>query len=218
MKRFDPSLYVVTDRRLSRGRSHGEVVRRAIAGGATLVQYREKGLPHDEMVEAAAVLLRTCRAAGVPLIVNDSLDVARRIGADGLHLGQDDADPAKARALMGRRFVIGVSVRSAAEAVEAAAKGADYLAANGVFPTESKTDLGQPLGIEGLSAIVHATRLPVVAIGGISEGNAAEVIRAGAAGIAVISAVVSAEDIEGACGHLREAISVARFARAHPNG
>ncbi len=202
----DPTLYVVTDRALSRGRSHGEVVRRAIAGGATLIQYREKNLSEDEMAEEASRLLRTCRAGGVPLIVNDSLEVARKSGADGLHLGQGDSDPGRARAVMGAGFLIGVSVHDAGEARKAEADGADYLAANGVFPTGSKSDLGAPLGLSGLAAIVGATSLPVVAIGGINAGNAADVIRAGAAGLAVISAVVSAAGIESACRSLREAI------------
>jgi thiamine-phosphate pyrophosphorylase len=210
VKNFDPSLYLVTDRGLSRGRSHEEVVRRAIAGGATLVQYREKKLPVDAMADEAARILRVCRERGVPFIVNDSLETARRIGADGLHLGQDDLDPAEARAILGEGFVIGVSVHDAREAEEAERKGADYVAANGVFPTASKLDLGTPLTLAGLSAIARATSLPVVAIGGIHAGNAADAIRAGAAGVAVISAVVSADDIEGACGALRAAIDAAR--------
>ncbi len=211
MNRIDPRLYVVTDRTLSRGRNHGEVVRRAIAGGATLIQYREKNLSEEEMVEEASRILRTCRAGGVPLIVNDSLEVARKAGADGLHLGQGDGDPRRVRAVMGRGFIIGVSVHDAEEAREAEANGADYVAANGVFPTGSKNDLGPPLGLQGIASIVGATDLPVVAIGGINAGNAADLIRAGAAGLAVISAVVSAADIESACRSLRTAIVSGRI-------
>ncbi|HEY5996334.1 MAG TPA: thiamine phosphate synthase, partial [Candidatus Deferrimicrobiaceae bacterium] len=177
------------------------------------VQYREKNLPPDAMADEAARILRVCREGGVPFIVNDSLETARKTGADGLHLGQDDLDPAEARAILGEGVVIGVSVHDAEEAEEAEGKGADYVAANGVFPTASKTGLGAPLTLAGLSSIVRATTLPVVAIGGIHAGNAADAIRAGAAGLAVISAVVSADDIEGACGALRAAIDAARARR-----
>jgi thiamine-phosphate pyrophosphorylase len=206
MPRFDPALYVVTDRGLSRGRENAEVVRRALAGGATMIQYREKSLPDDAMAEEAAHLLVLCRAAGVPLVINDRIDVALRVGADGLHVGQGDLDPGEARRRLGDGRILGVSVHDAGEARRAEALGADYIAANGLFPTASKTDLGAPLGLDGLARIAAATSLPVVAIGGIHAGNAASVVRAGAAGIAVISAVVSADDIEGACAVLRQAV------------
>jgi thiamine-phosphate pyrophosphorylase len=207
MKPFDPTLYLVTDRGLSAGRSNAEVVRRALAGGATMVQYREKAAPVRSLAGEAAGLLSLCRAAGVPLIVNDHLEVAREVGADGVHLGQSDLDPARARALMGEGFIIGVSVRSPGEARAAEARGADYLAANGVFPTASKSGLGVPLGIDGLRRIVEATALPVVAIGGITPSNAFAVTRAGAAGVAVISAVTGAGDIESACTSMLAAIA-----------
>lgn len=207
------SLYVVTDRALSRGRSSEEVVRRAIAGGATVIQYREKELPDDAVAEEAARILRICRAAGVPLIVNDRVEVAARIGADGIHVGQGDLDPAAARRILGPRAIVGVSVHDAGEAREAAGKGADYLAANGVFPTATKTDLGAPLGLDGLARIAAATPLPVVAIGGLHAGNAAAAIRAGASGIAVVSAAVSAIDVEGACAELRRAVDAAMAGR-----
>jgi thiamine-phosphate pyrophosphorylase len=210
VNRFDPTLYVLTDRSLSLGRSHAEVVRRAIAGGATMIQYREKGASPGSMTAEAAPLAGLCREAGVPFLVNDRLEVARDTGADGLHLGQSDLDPETVRRVMGDGFLIGVSVRDAEEAGIAEAKGADYLAANGVFPTSSKTDLGEPLGLDGLKRIAGATRLPVVAIGGITPRNAGDAIRAGAAGVAVISCVVSATDIEAACADLLAAIAAGR--------
>jgi len=210
VRRFDPTLYVVTDRGLSVGRGNPEVVRRALAGGATMIQYRDKAGGARSLVDEASALAALCRPAGVPFIVNDHLEVAREAGADGVHLGQSDLDPARARASMGDDFLIGVSVRDAAEAREAWEKGASYLAANGVFPTGSKFGLGAPLGIEGLRRIVEATSLPVVAIGGIDPRNAPAVIGAGAAGVAVISAVVSADDIEGACAALLAAVASGR--------
>lgn len=214
--RFDPTLYVVTDRSLSLGRGNEEVVRRAIAGGATMIQYREKSLTDDEMADEAARLLRVCRAAGVPLIVNDRVEVAKRTGADGLHVGQGDLDPAEARRILGPGALVGVSVHDAAEAREAERKGADYVGANGLFPTATKTDLGAPIGLDGLARIAAATSLPVVAIGGIHAGNAAAVVGAGAAGIAVVSAAVSADDIEGACARLLEAVAAGRSPSGRP--
>lgn len=210
MRSFDPTLYLVTDRGLSAGRSNAEVVRRALAAGVTLVQYREKAAGPRSLAGEAAALLDLCRAARVPFLVNDHLEVAREVGADGVHLGRSDLDPARARALMGDDFLIGVSVRDDREAREAEEKGASYLAANGVFPTGSKDGLGPPLGVEGLRRIAEATSLPVVAIGGIKPGNIPGVIRAGAAGVAVISAVVSADDIEAACTALLAAVAFAR--------
>lgn len=206
-KPFDLSVYVVTDRGLSRGRTNEEIVRRAIAGGATIVQYREKSIPVEAMVDEARALVRICRMAGVPLIVNDSVEVALSSGACGVHLGQSDGNVKEARRILGDEAIIGVSVHDAAEAKVAEADGADYVAANGVFPTASKTDLGAPLGLDGVVKIVSSTALPVVAIGGVNEGNAESVVAAGASGVAVISFVVSADDVEGACATLRRAVA-----------
>ncbi len=206
---FDPTLYVVTDHALARGRSPQEVVRRALAGGATMIQYREKTAPFRAMAGQADALLHLCRAAGAAFIVNDFLDVALEVGADGVHLGQDDLDPARARRLGGERLIIGVSVRTPEQARAARDAGADYLGANGVYPTATKSGLGEPLGAAGLAAL-GAVGLPVVAIGGIDEARAEEAVRAGAAGVAVVSAVVGAEDIEGACRALLAAIARGR--------
>ncbi len=206
MRKFDPTLYVLTDSRLSRGRDEMTVVRLALAGGATMIQYREKEASPGVQAERASALLALCRRAQVPFIINDHPEVALAAEADGVHLGQADLDPAHARRILGDDFIIGVSVRSPGEARAAQEAGADYLAASGVFPTPSKSDVGEPLGIEGLRGIVVATDLPVVAIGGIGAGNAAEVVRTGAAGVAVISAVVSADDIRAACAALLASI------------
>ncbi|NOY86937.1 MAG: thiamine phosphate synthase [Deltaproteobacteria bacterium] len=208
---LDLTLYVVTDRGLSLGRTDQEVVRRAVAGGATVIQYRDKGAPGGEMVRKGRELARICRSGGVPLIINDRLDVALACGADGVHLGQDDLNPRDARKIAGEDFIIGVSVTTRDEALRARDEGADYLAANGVFPTATKTDLGtSPLGLEGLRTLAAATDLPLVAIGGIDASNAGDIIRAGASGVAVVSYVVHHEDIERRCGVLLSAAAEGR--------
>jgi thiamine-phosphate pyrophosphorylase len=205
-KPFNPALYLVTDPDLSLGRSEDEVVRRAVAAGVTMVQYRDKDASTREMVEKTRVLSAICRERGVPLIVNDRLDVALAGGAHGLHLGQDDMELTDARRIAGPGFIVGVSVTTKEDVVNASRDGADYLAANGVFPTATKTDLGEPLGVDGVAQLASLTDLPMIAIGGITAGNTPDIIKAGAAGVAVVSYIVSAEDIEGRCRELLEAI------------
>lgn len=208
--KLDLSLYLATDRDLSLGRSNEEVVGRALRAGVTIVQYRDKDQSTRNMIDEGRTLAAMCRQARVPLIVNDRVDVALACGADGVHLGQDDMEPADARRLTGTGFIIGVSATTPEEARQAGERGADYIAANGVFPTATKTDLGEPLGLEGIKALSRATDLPVVAIGGINEDNAADAIRAGARGVAVISYIVSDEDIEERCQALLEAVNAGR--------
>jgi len=141
----------------------------------------------------------------VPLIVNDRVDVALAAGADGVHLGQSDMTLVDARQILGPNPIVGVSVRTSEEAKEAARDGATYLAANGVWETTTKTDFGEPLGLEGLRALTEASSLPMVAIGGIDASNAETLARAGCAGIAVVSAVMKAPDPAKACKQLRSA-------------
>ncbi len=198
-KPFNPLLYLVTDPDLSLGRSEGEIVRRAVAAGVTMVQYRDKNTSTRRMIEKTRQLSEICRSAGVALIVNDRLDVAMAGGADGVHLGQDDMDPGECREIAGDGIIIGVSVTTVEEVNNAERAGADYLGANGVFPTGTKTDLGEPLGLAGVSRLASAGSLPLVAIGGINGQNAEEIISAGADGVAAVSYIVSAEDIEGRC-------------------
>ncbi|HEU4322250.1 MAG TPA: thiamine phosphate synthase [Roseiflexaceae bacterium] len=199
----DWSLCVVTDRAAARSRSILEVVRAAIQGGATIIQLREKAASAREMVALGRALLEITRPAAIPLIVNDRLDVALAIGAEGVHLGQDDLPAADARRLLGPDRLLGLSVTTPAEAREAAAAGADYLGANDVFGTRSKPDAIAPIGLEGLTAVARAVDLPVLAIGGVTVQNAPAALAAGAAGLAVISAVVSAADPDGAARALR---------------
>ena len=199
---FDPTLYLVTDPDLSLGRPEEEIVRRAVAAGVTMVQYRDKDTSTRKMIDKTRLLAGICRLAGVALVVNDRLDVAMAGGADGVHLGQDDMEITDARRIVGEDLIIGISVTTTEEAVAAEGDGADYLGANGVFPTGTKTDLGQPLGLEGVSRLSSATSLPLVAIGGINDQNAHEVIAAGADGVAMVSYIVGAENIEERCKNL----------------
>jgi len=205
-KPFNPRLYLVTDPVLSLGRPEDEVVRRAAGAGVTMVQYRDKDASTRRMVEKTRLLSSICKENGVSLVVNDRLDVALAGFADGVHLGQDDMELADARRIVGEDFIIGVSVTTREDVIKAEADGADYVAANGVFPTATKTNLGKPLGLKGVEQLVSLTKLPLVAIGGINFDNAREVMEAGAAGVAVVSCIVSAEDIEGRCRVLLNAI------------
>ena len=204
-------LYLVTDAGLSRGRRHVEIVEAAIRGGVTIVQYREKDAPTRRLVEEAAELLALCRAAGIPFIVNDRVDVALAVDADGVHVGQDDMPASRARRLIGRGKILGVSAGTVAEARKAVDDGADYIGASPVFSTPTKPDAPPPLGIEGLRAMSAAAGVPVVAIGGINRGNAESMIRSGAAGIAVVSAIVGAEDVAAAARALRGVVENVRM-------
>jgi thiamine-phosphate pyrophosphorylase len=202
----DWSLYLVTDRGLSRGRSAAVVVEAALRGGATVVQYREKAASTRRMIEEASELAAICRRYGAAFIVNDRLDVALAVDADGLHVGQGDMPADVARRLLGPGKLLGVSAGSVEEALRAAGEGADYIGASPVFATPTKEDAGPALGLEGLAAMSTRVSLPVVAIGGINLGNARALLIAGAAGLAVVSAIVAAEDVEGAARSLRLAI------------
>ncbi|HID64505.1 MAG TPA: thiamine phosphate synthase [Anaerolineae bacterium] len=207
---MDWTLYVITDARLSRGRSHLKVIEAAIEGGATVVQYREKTGTTRQLVQEALALRRLTREASVPLIINDRLDVALAVEADGVHLGVEDMPIPIARHLMGPQAIIGFSPETVEQARQAEADGADYLGVGAVFGTGTKPDAGSPIGVEGLREMVRAVSIPVVAIGGITAGNAAACIQAGAAGVAVISAVVAAEDVKAAARRLRGQIEKAR--------
>ncbi|HOU54336.1 MAG TPA: thiamine phosphate synthase [Myxococcota bacterium] len=206
----DWSLYLVTDRGLARGRPLAEVVAAAIRGGVTVVQYREKDRCTGEMVQEALEVGEVCRRLGALFLVNDRLDVALAAGADGLHVGQQDLSPVTARALLGPEAVLGVSAGSVEEAREAERSGADYIGASPVFATPTKADAGPPLGLEGLSAIAAAVSIPVLAIGGVHASNARSVIEAGASGVAVVSAILAAEDVEGAARALRQVVDSVR--------
>ncbi len=203
-------LYVLTDRLLSRGRSHAEVIGKAIDGGATCIQLREKDASAGELYLLAGELRTVTREKGAALIINDRLDIALAVGADGVHLGQDDLPVDAARRIMPPGMILGVSVDNPRQAREAQAGGASYLGAGAVFATATKADAGEPVGLQVIAEICRAVDIPVVGIGGINLQNAGRVIRAGAAGIAVISAVVAADDISLAAAGLARAIREAR--------
>ncbi len=208
--RLDYSLYLITDSTLARGRSHREVIEAALRGGATMVQYREKNATTRQMIDEALGLRDLCRARGVPFIVNDRVDVALAVDADGVHVGQDDMPASLARKLIGRGKIVGVSAENVEQARAAIADGADYLGVGAIFATATKPDAGEPIGIAGLMQIARVSTIPIVGIAGINASNAASVIRAGAAGVAVISAIVSADDVERAARELRQIVDEAR--------
>ncbi|OPL19735.1 MAG: hypothetical protein AVO35_01810 [Candidatus Aegiribacteria sp. MLS_C] len=199
-------LYLVTDPVLCGPRGVPETCRVALAAGVGTVQLRDKTASTRDLLRSAEALLEICRRSGALFIVNDRLDVAMASGADGVHLGQDDMPAGRARELLGPGPVLGVSVRTVEEAVRAREDGADYLAANLVFSTDTKTGLGHPLGIDGLRALRESTDLPLVAIGGLKASNAGEVMAAGADGIAVVSAIMASDDVPRAVAELIAAL------------
>ena len=209
---IDYTLYLVTDRGLSLGRATVNIVRAAVAGGVTCVQLREKHCSTRAFIEEARALktLLDALETKIPLIINDRLDVALAIGADGVHLGQTDMPIADARRLVGATMIIGISAESVADAIRAEAAGADYIGISPVFTTPTKQDTALPLGLEGVRQIRAAVRLPLVAIGGIQQENAHAVIRAGADGVAVVSAIVSAACPRKAASALKQQIQSAR--------
>ena len=206
MMRGDWRVYVITDARHARGRSHLEIAEAAIRGGATAVQLRMKEERARVVLDVARAIGPLCRAAGVAFIVNDRLDVAMLAGADGVHVGQDDLPPTDARALMGPRALIGVSAATVEEALAAERAGADYLGVGAVYGTATKSDAGAPVGLARVTEIRRAVRVPLVGIGGITVENAAAVMQAGANGVAVITAVTLAADMADAVRRLREAV------------
>jgi thiamine-phosphate pyrophosphorylase len=192
-------LYLVTDPILHKGYPVLEQVRLALEGGVRLIQLREKELPTGKFIDLARKALEMTRKDGAFLIVNDRVDVALASGADGAHIGQDDMSLKDARRLLGMDKIIGVSVRSAEEARQAEKDGADYIAASGLFATDTKKDVGEALGKNSLKTIKQATTLPLIAIGGIKIDNCAEVIKAGADGVAVITGITMSDDIPAMC-------------------
>jgi thiamine-phosphate pyrophosphorylase len=203
-------LYVITDRLLSRGRSHAEVVRKAIDGGATCIQLREKDASSRKLYLLACELRAITREKGAIFIINDRLDIALAVGADGVHLGQDDLPVDAVRGITPPEMILGVSVENARQAREAQAMGASYLGAGAVFATATKADAGEPIGLQAIADICREVDIPVVGIGGINVHNTGQVIKAGAAGVAVISAVVAADDITLAAGKIARVIKKAQ--------
>jgi len=199
-------LYVITDPTLAVGRSHEEIARLAIEGGADAIQLRDKKCDKQDLVVTGRRMRKVTQDANVLFVVNDWLDVALSCGADGVHLGQSDLQVHEARARAPHEFIIGASVSCSAEAILAVEQGADYVAASPVFPTASKPDAGAACGIAGIRQIKRAVDVPVVAIGGITLNNVRDVLEAGADEIAVISAVVAQPDITRAAREMKKRI------------
>ena len=195
-------LYAVTDRAWVGRQTLPEQVEAALKGGATCVQLREKELDGTALLEEAKVLAALCRRYGVPLIINDNVEVALASGADGVHVGQDDLTVEQVRRLAGDRLIVGVSAHSVEQALAAQAGGADYLGVGAVFATATKSD-AHVLPRETLAEICRAVDSPVVAIGGIGEDNLLQLAGTGVDGAALVSAIFSAPDIEGQCRKLR---------------
>jgi thiamine-phosphate pyrophosphorylase len=204
----DLSLYVLVDPTQSRGRQLAELAAAAVRGGATLVQLRDKTGSTRELVDAARAVKAALGGTGVPLLVNDRVDVALAAKADGVHLGREDMDVRTARELLGPDAIIGATVRSEEDVAALVPNATDYVCIGGVFATSSKDNPDPPIGLEGFARLARLSResvrsVPVGAIAGISEKNAADVIAAGADGIAVVSAVTAADDPEAAARRLR---------------
>ena len=196
-------LYAVTDRAWLQGRSLADCVRQAIAGGATFVQLREKDAQRDEIVALGRELLDICRAAGIPFVIDDEVDIALEIGADGVHVGQDDMACENARAMLGPDAIVGVSAQTVEQALAAQAAGADYLGVGALIPTPTKPD-AVDVTLEELNAICAAVDIPVVGIGGLNAGTIGRLAGTSVDGAAVVSAIFAADDCEAATRELRE--------------
>lgn len=207
---LDLTLYLVTDPRLVAARGLLATVESAVKGGATIVQLRDPDGHGRALVEQARALKALLAPLGIPLIINDRVDVAVAAAADGVHLGQDDMAPADARGLLGPGRILGLSVGNPLEYAASDLGVVDYLGVGPVKATGTKADAGAAIGTAGVAAVRALTRLPMVGIGGIDAGLAAEVVRAGADGVAVVSAICAAPDPEAAARALRQAIAAAR--------
>ena len=194
-------LYAVTDRAWIGTQTLYQQVEAALKGGATCVQLREKELDEAAFLQEAKELCALCRRYGVPFIVNDNVDVAQACGADGVHVGQEDMKAGEVRRRVGEDMILGISVHTVEEARRAVRDGADYLGLGAVFPTSTKTDADQ-MSNETLRDICGAVEIPVVAIGGLNRDNILRLSGSGVDGVALVSAIFGAEDIEAACREL----------------
>ncbi|WP_337928658.1 thiamine phosphate synthase [Acidaminococcus timonensis] len=194
MKKFDLSVYLVTDRHCLRGRDFYAAIEEALKAGVTLLQLREKDASFQELLEEGRKVQALCRKYQVPFLIDDQVEVARALDADGVHLGQEDEAIERARAVLDREKIIGISAHNVEEALEAQRKGADYLGVGALYPTGSKKD-ASVLAPGVFRQVVEAVRIPVVGIGGIHEAQYGQVLDQGAAGCAMISGILGADDI-----------------------
>ena len=195
-------VYAVTDRTWLNGRSLVECVQQAVDGGATFVQLREKDALHEEIVELAHELIPICREAGVPFVIDDEVSIALEVGADGVHVGQDDMACENARAMLGPDAIVGVSAQTVAQALAAQKAGADYLGVGALIPTPTKPD-AVDVTFDELRAICDAVDIPVVGIGGLNKNTVAQLKGSGVDGAAVVSAIFAADDCESVARELR---------------
>ena len=198
-------LYAVTDRSWLNGQTLYEQVEQALEGGATFVQLREKELDEEHFLEEAREIKELCRKYNVPFVINDNVDIALAMDADGVHVGQSDMEAGDVRAKLGPDKIIGVSAQTVEQALLAQSRGADYLGVGAVFPTGSKADASE-VSHETLRKICEAVDIPVIAIGGIGKDNVKELSGSGICGIAVISAIFAQKDIKAATEELKEAV------------
>ena len=196
-------LYAVTDRSWLNGETLYAQVEKALKGGVTFVQLREKALDEQAFLEEAKEIQKLCAQYHVPFVINDNVEIAAQIGADGVHVGQSDMEAGDVREKLGPDRIIGVSAQTVEQAVRAQERGADYLGVGAVFPTGSKADAVE-VSHETVRAITEAVDIPVIAIGGITKDNVSELSGTGICGIAVISAIFAQTDIEGAARVLKE--------------
>ena len=201
----DMVLYAVTDRHWLNGESLYSQVEKALKGGATFIQLREKNLGEEEFLAEAKEIARLCKSYHVPFVINDNVDIALEIDADGVHVGQSDMEAGDVRAKLGADKIIGVSCKNVEQALLAKKHGADYLGVGAMYPTGTKKD-ATAVTPEALSAICQAVDIPVVAIGGINKDRLEPLKGTGVDGVAVVSAIFAAEDIEKATRELKEAV------------
>ena len=199
------ALYAVTDRHWLNGRTLYDVVGESIEGGVTWVQLREKDMDEEEFLKEAIEIKKLCDRYGVPYVINDNVEIAKKSDADGVHVGQCDMDVKRAREILGEDKIIGVSVGSVKEALIAEENGADYLGVGAVFPTNSKADAND-VSIDTLREICDSVNIPVVAIGGITKENIGKLSGSGIDGVAVISAIYAQDNILEATRQLREVV------------
>lgn len=207
MKNFDLSLYLVTDRSLCLNRSLEYLVKEAVEGGVSMVQIREKDCSSLEFYELAMRIKKLLVPYQIPLIINDRVDIALAIDADGLHIGQSDLPYSLARKLFGKDKIIGLSIENLNQAKEANALDVDYIGLSPVFYTDTKNDIAPALGLDGIKEIAKISKHRMVGIGGINTSNAIDILSSGAEGIAVVSAILSHDDPKKAALELKKCVS-----------
>ena len=199
-------LYAITDRSWLNGETLADEVEKALRGGATIVQLREKGLDHDALLQEAIEIGALCRRYSVPFIINDDVQIALECGADGVHVGQEDMAAAEARRLLGPDRIVGVTCKTVEQAIEAARQGADYLGSGAMFPSLAKPG-ATGISFDTLRAICAAVETPVVAIGGITHDNMDKLQGTGIAGVCVVGAIFAQPDPEQAARALKEKVT-----------